>query len=250
MVEQVIQQETDAPTLTVEEQLVALKGRLEVAETELSQTKKGLTTAHQTLTEKDKELKRRVQVEEDIQTIKDHLELLTEAVSTRQTIGDDETPRTDGLAQLKRDRAEREKKRQEQTFNETLQTFRVRTEALNLDPESEEYLDVQDLATRGNFKLADLRLKKMEARKIEKDTELSKVKPVSEEEIDKRVEERARKILQDRGLLKTDSGTPSGGGGGRTYTQSQIAAMSIAEYRKEFPEYADYYLAVSEGRVK
>jgi len=249
MVEPVEQKETET-TSTVEEQLVALKGRLDAAETELSQTKKGLTTAHATLTEKDKELKRRAQVEEDIQTIKDHLELLTEAVGARQTNEFDETPRTDGLAQLKRDRAERERKRQEQTFNETLQTFRVRTETLGLDPESEEYLDVQDLATRGNFKLADLRLKRMEVRKIEKEAETAKTTKVAPEEIEKLAEERARKILQERGLLKTDSGTPSRSGGGRTYTGTEIQGMSIAEYRKAFPEYADYLQAVTEGRVK
>ena len=250
MVQELTGKET-SETPSLEEQLVALRSRLAATETELTQTAKGLKTAHQTLSEKDIELKRRAQVEEDIQTIRDHLELLTEAVSARQTTGDDETTlKTDGLAQLKRERQEREKKRQEQVFNETLQTFRVRTEALNLDSESEEYLDIQDLATRGNFKLADIRLKKMEVKKAEKDAEVAKTSNVSESEIAKRAEERAYQLLQERGLLKTDSGTPAGGGGGKTYTQSQVAAMSVAEYRKEFPTYADYLQAVTEGRVK
>ena len=251
MVQNVVGGETPAETPSLEEQLVALKSRLETTEKTLAQTEKGLKTAHQTLSEKDLELKRRAQVEEDIQTIKDHLELLTEAVSNRQTVEtEDGVPRTDGLAQLKRERQERERKRQEQTFNETLQTFRVRTEALSLDPESEEYLDVQDLATRGNFKLADLRLKKMEIRKAEKDAEVAKTTRVSQEEIDKLAEQKSRKFLQDHDLLKTDSGTPAGGGRGKTYTQSQITAMSVAEYRKEFPDYADYLQAGNEGRIK
>ena len=250
MVQEVAGKET-IETPSLEKQVEDLKSRLEVAETELTQTKKGLSTAHQTLTEKDKELKKRAQVEDDIALIKDQLELVASAVSERLNQSDeDSSPKVDVLARLKKDRETKEQQRKQQEFAQVIDQYRLRTEALKLDPESEDYLDIQDLATRGNFKLADIRLKKLEVRQVEKDAEVAKTQKVSQEDDDKRIEERARKILQEKGLLKTDSGTPAGGGGGKTWTRSQVNAMSVAEYRQAFPNYADYLQAQSEGRIK
>ena len=67
---------------------------------------------------------------------------------------------------------------------------------------------------------------------------LTAKKPEEEETEEQRIEriaeEKSRKSLRDRGLLKTEAG---GGTGGRkgTFTRQQIAAMSDEEYQKNRP---------------
>lgn len=85
---------------------------------------------------------------------------------------------------------------------------------------------------------------------------ISSSKPTQKEEskatldvLDKAVEERARKMLEDRGDLSVEAGTPSASSTGQHYTLSEVKAMDKAEYRKNFPTYEDFTKAMQEGRV-
>jgi len=63
------------------------------------------------------------------------------------------------------------------------------------------------------------------------------------------VEERARKMLEERGQLDTDTGSPSGSG--RVFSTSEIDTMPSEEYRKNFPNgLPDIQKAINEGRIR
>ncbi len=125
---------------------------------------------------------------------------------------------------------------------EKAEEFRQKTEALGLTDKDEEYWEIHDLVVDGKFERANVRLGKLEAKKKE-----PQLPPKSEADKQKEIEEAARKMLEEKGLLKSDTNLPSGAGGKTTYSRKAIAEMPIAEYEKVKD---DITLARREGRIK
>lgn len=70
-------------------------------------------------------------------------------------------------------------------------------------------------------------------------------------DIEKLIEERAQKMLKDKGLLVTDTGSLSSGQGGRVWSMSEVQAMLPSEYQRYFPGgYPDVVAAQREGKIK
>jgi len=70
------------------------------------------------------------------------------------------------------------------------------------------------------------------------------------EDEQRRLREKVRQKMQEKGLLDTDTGGPQGAGG-KAFTTKEIDKMGIKEYREKFPGgYGDVLKAIQEGRIK
>ncbi len=220
-------QETHTP-IDVE----ALQKQLASLQTELEQTKKGLSTAHQTLTAKDKELKRQTDLESKIGGIEDRIELLATAIVTKTN------PDEIGLAEAKPDVVkmlrqlgeEQEAKRKQQGLLATQQEYAQKADALYARAKVI-FLDDDDAIERIEDLLGNGRLERAEARvvKAEKVKGTPKNKETEEQRIDRLAQEKYQKLLEEKGLLETYSTSPSGSGGSVADAVRQYANREITE---------------------
>ena len=204
-------------TPAAEESLDTLKSQLASLNMELVQTKKGLSTAHQTINEKDKEIKRRANLETRIDGIQDTIEVLATAVAARGEVDDlDPAKRQDILADLKKRRDEQAAKAKQRELAETQQEYSQKADALYerakiVFAEDDDSIErIEDLLTNGRFDRAEARVTKAEGSKVSKPKETNV--ETEEQRIDRLAEEKLRKTLEDRGLLENYSSTPSGSG--------------------------------------
>jgi len=211
------QQEEPKP-LTTEETL-----QKEIAElrTKYEQTDKGLRSAQATLTQKDRLLKERENVRDEIETLKNMVKIL----ATQQNSGDDDFETTAKKKNPDIDKSfeelEQRQKAQEyqRKLTETIDSYRQRVEAVGLTEKDEGYWEIYKLvtnATPADFRLADIRLGKLEAEKEKtpvdnKPTDEAKKLEVALKEI-----ERLKKVVS--GELDTETGLPSGA----SATEAQI----------------------------
>jgi len=114
-----------------------------------------------------------------------------------------------------------------------------RVEALGLDPESEEYLEIKDFTTRGQFGIADKKIAKLEAAK--KQPEGQKME-TEDQRIDRLATEKAQKIANEQlraaGLLKPEGGSPSAVSSSfktkeQAYNDGKISYSEYMKARKE-----------------
>ena len=218
----------ETPPVDVE----AIQKQLVSLQMELDQTRKGLSTAHQTLTAKDKELKRQQDIESKIGGIEDRIELLATAFVTRANpdeIGVAEA-RPDVVKMLKQQREEQEAKRRQQDSLATQQEYAQKADALYTRAKAV-FVDDDDAIERVEDLLANGRLERAEARVIKAEQKKTPVKDSKMEteaqRIDRLAEERLQKHLEERGLLETYSNTPSGSGGSALEATRQYAAGEI-----------------------
>ena len=140
---------------------------------------------------------------------------------------------------------DRLKKSDEQEVQQLLREADARLRSVGLDMEnSDETQRALNLYLRGNVQGC---LDEVDKVIEKKKTEAKKTEKPPEKEDN---EEALRAELERRGLLSTDKGGPTGGGG-KTYTGKQLEAMSVQEYQKAFPGgYAEVLQAIQEGRIK
>jgi len=240
-------------TSTPEEQLASLQTELTETKEKLAETEKGLSTAHRTLTAKDKEGKQRASLESQIESIGDRVKILASIIA--QGGGQTETAFEETVAANRPDllktyedlERKHEEKRKQTDFEGRVNEYEGKVSGLGLTRKDDEYWDVFDLVSKGRFDRADMKLERIAETKDKKPAESSEA---SETELEKRIEEGVRKRMEDEGLLKTETGGPSGSAGGKTYTKKQVGDMSQKEYRDAFPSDDDFWTAVAEGRVK
>ncbi len=96
---------------------------------------------------------------------------------------------------------------------------------------TEEYWEVMGAIQSGQNKLADIKLGKLSPKEV---------KPITAEDEDKRIEEKARQMLEKEGVLKTDTSGASGGSA-RKFKAQDIEKMSPAEYQKNRKEIQEAY---------
>lgn len=199
-------------TLTVAEQLEAVKTEKADLTTQLEEKTKGLKTAHDTLRRKDDELKRHTDIEGRFTSLEDQFKFLTGFLSeTQGKTGEDfeqaKTNRSpDLLKSFLKITEDSKKTRQLETYKQEnlskINAIKERVEVLGLPEDDEAYWEIEDFATRGKFERAEAKLKKLENAKSEgKETPKE-----TEEKIKERLE---REILEKHGLLKPETGSPS-----------------------------------------
>lgn len=212
-----------------------LQAKLAQLETELEQTKRGLSTAHQTLTQKDRELKSQTDLRAEIGSIRDDLELLAIGFATKET---GENPdgggqsRQDILAEIQKRRQELDVKRKadaeviaRQEYNQKADAIWAQAKSIFGEGQEEKLEDIEDLLKSGNLVRAEQRIARASK------TTVSKTEPPGETE-----EERIEKLVKERmeqrypGIYSSESGIPGGKGGGsreevrQLYIQGKISA--------------------------
>jgi len=238
-------------TLTNEESIEDLRVALETYKAKAEEKEKGFKTLQSRSSELNRELERlKTQVsdrdgdrEENRNLNKMLLTLLSE-----QT-GQDElevrnTAKSNGVAERfqaiidEQDakRTEREKTRQQEALNKKADSYRQQLENLKIPEKDKSYRQVKAAVLSMDFELADDILSE-----IKKPTDGQE----PAEDADKLANKRALKILAEKGMLKSDSGSTAGSG--RVFSIAEITKMSLSEYEKIKPEVDK---ARREGRLK
>jgi len=227
-------------TFTPEEQLAAIQAELKEAKEKWEQSEKGLRTAHQTLTEKDKVMKRLESERADISSLSAKVEVLGGMLSELME-GREESHLEEETPKKKVDYA---KKFQEV---ETMSKMRTqieprqrRAEALGIPMTDLRIATVEYLTTSGQFDKADKALDALEAEanKSKEEPKEEKPKETEAERIERLVEEKTRQFLEEKGLLRTEAGGPSGAG--RKPTTKAEAARLYSEGKLSDKEYAEW----------
>ena len=205
--------EPEVKTPTVEEQLVALQGKLDTATKERDEYKTGLSTAHSKLTKADQEIKKQADLRAEIDDLKE-LQKMGFALMAEGKTPDEgvEPERKQELSKLFDSKvSELDQKRQMREYQGKIVSYQGRTEALGLTEDDPEYWDIQDAATSFKFQKAEALLKRIEKSKEVKPTDTKEEKAESEEErINKLVDEKLRLKMEEKGMLVSEAGGPSG----------------------------------------
>ena len=233
VVEQVV--EPSAPIVDI----ASLQATLSKLETELEQTKKGLSTAHQTLTQKDRELKTQSDLREEIRGLREDYEILAVGIATR---GEEEnldgTKRPDILAELQKRRAIADSNRKAQEASLLAQEYNQKADNIYAQAqtlfEGEDLKDIEDLLKSGNLVMAQREVRKASKGKSTLTKELPK------ETDDERIEKRVQEELRRRGLLTSDDGITGGGkhlsvtNAMEKYSKGEITADEAAKFGVKF----------------
>ena len=203
-------------TPTQSPEMVALETKLAGLQVELEQTKKGLSTAHQTLTRKDEELKHRADLENRIDGLQDTMEILATAISARGEVEEfGSEKRQDILAELKKRRNEQDAKTKQKELLDTQQEYARKADALYARAKAA-FGNDDDAIERIEDLLGSGRLERAEARVMKAEQKTNPPKDNGKETEDQRIErlaeEKLRRHLEERGLLETYGVTSSGSG--------------------------------------
>lgn len=201
-----------APSPTAEEQLKSLQAQLVERDKILAQKEEAYKGLQRTVNKSNEELRKQADLRHEIDSVKDHIKILAAAYSEKQVVEEniDNIPqgkKQDLLGKFEELQKKQEFKRQQEALLAQAREFQSRTEALGLKEVDESYVEIQELVESGRFKTADIRLKKLEAAKV---PDKKEVPQDDEARINKLVEERLQKLMQEKGLLKTDTAVPSG----------------------------------------
>ena len=217
--------ETEVPTTSEPNPLEAELQTLRETVKQKEDSYKGLQTK---LNQVNKELKERSVSQSRLDTLEQTQRILVAMMAERENITNiDEIPQEKKTDYLKKfDEVINGRKQAE--FTAQVRDYQERTEALKLDPNSEEYEEIKDLVLEGKFARADKKIAKLEA---VKETEMPEPKIDLEAERTKIREEERKKLLIERGELNAETGQPTGTSL-RNFTREQIKNMSLADYAK------------------
>lgn len=207
---------------TAEEQMVTLQAQMVELKTKYEQADKGLRSAQATLTQKDRLLKDQSDMRGEFNILKNMVKVL----AVRGQVSDEEADDLENTAKQKRpdinqkfEELEQKAKVREyqKQLQETINIYKERVETLGLKEDDERYWEIYKLvtnATPADFKLADIRLKKIEA---------EKEKPVDNkptDDVTKKLETALKEIerlkMQVSGKLDSETGLPSGSSANET----------------------------------
>jgi len=181
---------------------------------------KGLQTK---LNQANEELKKRGQSDSRIEALEENQRLLVAMLSEKGYVEPDEK-KTDYLKKFDEIVAERKTRAKQDDFVNKVKEYQSRTDALGLDPNSDEYLEIRDLALEGKFERAERKLAKLETKEVKPEVKEGKLDLEKEKA---RIREEVRKeILKERGELNVETGQPSGSNKG----------LSVEAIRKMTPE--------------
>jgi len=229
----------------VEAELQRLKAENQQFKELIGENPDGYKGLQRKLNQVNDELKKKSASESRLDTLEQSQRILIAMLSERENINNlDEIPegkKTDYLKQYDEVLKMQQLKLQQEEFAVKVRDYQQRTDAIGLAVDSEDYMDIRDFVTAGKFDRAEAKLKKLEAHTVE--TKKTETPEEMEARLRKEIE---KKILDERGLLESETGLPSGTNI-RTFTQQQIADMPMEEYIKLRPEIEK---AMAAGKVK
>jgi len=229
----------EAPNVDIT-QLQAERDRLA---SDLESTKKGLSSAHAKLTEKDRLLKS-INIQEQLNAFDTKISMLAEMLAEQKTY---DGGKPDIVEKFKKIETETKARQALTQTQQRIAEYEEKTEALGLTEGDIPYWKIKDLVVHGKFDEADKYIVSMPKTEQKPQTEKKDVKVETEEErINRMAEEKSRKYLEDNGLLKAEKAAP-GGASSSFYTKDQIAQMDEATYAKNR---ADIQKAIDAGRIK
>jgi chromosome segregation ATPase len=241
MVDELNPQGNETVTTTPESQTPTPNPEVEQLKQELAKTKekadaaeKGLRTAHQTLTEKDKRLKEAENLNSRIEGLEAKLKVAVGVIAQRVNVSqeslDEPNNQKDLLAEYNKVEQEQETRRKQKQLKEEQDEYAKQADTvwhkavdgLGLKEEDDDYWYVFDALKDGNLKKAEVKVGKLEKAKTpEVKTEEKTV------DIETEVNKRLKVELEKRGLLKQDVGNPAGSGG--QLTPEMVSKMSPQE---------------------
>ena len=206
-------EKTTEEAQTTTPKLEDLMAQLQNVNKELEQTKKGLSTAHQTITEKDKELKRRLGIEQTISGLEERMDLLATAIATGARPDDAglEENKQSVLNALQQKRREQEVRKRQDAEAEAQNEFTRRADEIygraeTIYGEDEDALyNIRSLIRAGDFDLAERKINKAAKAKEQPPVDKDKSKETEEQKIERLANEKMQKFLEDRGLLTTET---------------------------------------------
>ena len=228
--EETLQQEEQSETPTNEDQLKTLQAELEQAKKLAEEKDKGLRTAHQTLTQKDREIKNLSDFNQKIDGIENKIKILAAATATGMRVDENEldsmSPQAQKSLLSEFDRLDAETKAKAEQARKEAEESEYRTKADSLWQEAqslsfdEDTLDkIEDALTWGKLERAE----RLISRKKETPKE-TKVEESVEEKAERLAQEKFNKLLEEKGLLETDTAISSG----RTATEEDIIARAAS----------------------
>ena len=223
--------ETPPPEQPPEETPEVLKSRLAELNKQLEEAKKGLSTAHQTLTKKDQELKRQADLRSEIEEIKGTLKVYVGLFAEMgQAPVDDPEAKQKTVEKFNQAVVELETKAKQREYASKANEVWGRTQSLGLTEEDDDYWTIRDALQAGNLERAAAKVAKLEKSK-------SAAAPppppaaappkapteTEEERINRLAEEKAQAILKGSSLYKSDTAVPSGRGLNKAAILKQLA---------------------------
>ena len=211
----------EVETPTAEEQIATLQQEKETLEKERAaltkerdEKDKGLKTAHARLTEKDKEIRSKNAVNTRIDGLEETIRIL--AGMQDEKLGElEDGKRTDYLGKfddiVKRQKADRDqeiaKTQQEEDYKHRDELW-SRAKEFGTYEDNDNVAEIYDALMEGKIYKAERIIKK-----LEKPTDTKKEDKVESEEerINKLVEEKLRVKMEEKGMLESETGGPSGG---------------------------------------
>ena len=105
---------------------------------------------------------------------------------------------------------------------ETIYSYAKRTETAGLTEEDLDYWHIKRWVENGEYKPAELLLKKLEKEKKPVET---KSKETEDEKVNRLVDEKLKAEMAKRDMLSTDTNLPSGTGSKKTYKLSELSSV-------------------------
>ncbi len=227
------------PQPTAEQQLETLRSEFKAKEAELQKAKSTEQGLRGSLKEKDKILNEQQGIMSRLDAFEQTQKILAAMIAEKGEVTDgDPSQKQDYLkkfediqknVETKRTQDAEKAKRDAQIaeWQTKADETKVRTESLGLTDEDEAYHEIRHLVTEGDFKLADIKLKKLESqKKAEKKAE--KPNETDDQRIERLADEKSKAYLQSKGAWKADTGVPSGSGKGKL-TAEMVANMTPDE---------------------
>jgi len=242
-------EEATVEQTSTEEAQADAKGELDQLRTELEQVRKGLSTAHQTITQKDRDLKKQQDLETRISQVQDTVELLATAIASQGISTEEPENRQDIVKSLKAQREKQEAERQ------AAQTQREREEYLNqadvIYAEAKEvFKNDEDTLEKIEDQLMSMIPERMARAKAKIDRAKAQSKPKEEAvDLEKLKEELKREIMEERGELVSDVGGAAGSAGD-IIDWSEVQG-DAKKYREAFPGgHAEFQEKLAAGKIK
>lgn len=218
----VVAEQPQAPVETPEQQLAKLKEETVKLTNELEAARKGQATLSQSLKKREEALNQQAELRNELKALNERTTLLAAYISEAKgepPTGFEEaqaTRKPDLLKQFEELEAKRKadadkanQQAQLEQFTEVVSGYQKRVEALGLTENDETYWDIKGLVETSFNRPDNLRRAEIKIKKLEEAKNVAKPTETEEQRIDRLVEERLRKKMEETGMLKPEGGTPS-----------------------------------------
>ncbi len=201
--------ETQVVTPPVED-IATLKSEMAKLTEELAQTKKGLSTAHQTLTSKDTELKQLRNQTDKLNELEERMELIATELATNSDFNspDLNEKKHDVRAILNQKKVEQDAKRKAEDYNHQADAVYERAKIVFANDE-DKLFSIEDWLLSGKISRAEGVVSKAEAKPSVVATPQPPIESEAER-VGKLVQEGVKAELIRRKILIDESGSPSG----------------------------------------